>query len=386
MKDRRKKVFLMSVFSFLIISGIVYIFLILRSLEDIKFRSFFITNNSFIERAFLPVFKYLSLIDDSQLKRLNKDKEAFNFGEEISQLAFNKEDSSNNYKKENLSFSVAKKSNSDDYLPQNKISSQLSNLASGLNSTSNTTSIFKKSISQVKGLDYAANRFLKDNQDKKQKEVEIGNKFNENSKDEGGSNQLMNVKSALISSMKSKSADTVRMEWDRGFSGSVKPTKKLLYKDNLLEIDRVNAEVMDFKNDVYKSLPTGEINAKMDKDSSISSLPDDIKKEIMKNMIKDALNSTINPLYPQDKEKFTNEEPLRLEDIPTEVIDVINEWQWESGQKAIIKKEGELFIVSYKEDPENFQMLVDNRGKVLKIKTICSNGWIDEESYTTCET
>lgn len=388
MKDRRKKIFLMSFVSFLVISGSVYIFMIFSAVNKIKSNPFFIRNSSFIERAFLPVLKYLNLVDDSTLNRLNKDKDIMAFDKNL--LSSDNYDlESDENKSLNLSkFSSASEDNSSSlFIPSNKILPQLSNAISNLNSGSSTFSSFKKDGFKAKSLANNTEKSLNVYKEKTQKGVAIvsnkekvveGNKSYHNS-----SAQLTNVKGALISSLKSKSADGARMEWEKGFSGSIKPTNKMLYKDNLLEIDRLNAEVMNLKNDFYKSLPTGEVSAKIDKDNSIDSLKDDIKKEIMRNMIKDALSSTINPLY--NKESLVNEEEsLKLKDIPSQVIDAINEWQWESGQKAVIKKEGDIFIVSYKDDPENFQMLVDNRGKILKIKTICSNGWVNEQDYKTC--
>lgn len=298
MKDRRKKVFLMSIFSFLVIAGVVYIFLILTAVDEVKKKSYFVSNYSPANRALLPVFKYLKMIDSESVASLAKSLIPEDFkkvGDVFSSSSFSSSASSDNlssasssgssfsgsaytsskryesYSYDKTSFKPSSKLSSSvgsgaDSVSSGGVSQTSSNLSDGFSGSSvKNVSVNKNNVSETGGLKNDGNTLIA---------------------------RLNYTKSSLGSAIKSKSADAARLDWERGFSGSVKPEGGMFYRDNAIELDKIKSGVENLKFEDSKGLHEPAVSSPKI-DSNVSS---DKAKEMINNLAQDMAKSMINSL------------------------------------------------------------------------------------------
>lgn len=295
MKERRRKVFLISLFSFLLISGVVYLFLILTAIEDVKKRSYLVSNYTPGQRALLPIFKYLGMIENEKVSALGKSllPEDYKKVDELMN-SNNSLDSSSQSNDTNATSSTyssnSKGSGGSSYVnsgskasfkPTSKIEASLSGIGLGGGVVaSQTQSLLSKGFSSLSG---SKNITI----DKKQS-FQSGKVDNANTLVA----RLTYTKTSLGSALKSKSADGARLEWERGFSGSVKPHGKMFYKDGALELDKIKSGIVDLKFEDERGLHLPEV-APPKIESSVS--PDKVK-EILSNLANELAKSMINSL------------------------------------------------------------------------------------------
>jgi len=294
MKDRRKKVFLMSVLSFLFISGGIYIFFIIEAVNDIRTKPYFRTSFSARERALIPILKYLKIIDTEVVPNSGRlTKEEIAKMDEIFSYQEKETDNISNYDNyESYDKSGDSKYNSSGidkrYVPKSKLSSQLNSdtVSFSGKGSSQTQSSNKNTLSS--SFSSSESKNISVVYDKKQL-TKIGN----DGKSGDILSRLNDTKNILTSALKSKSADKARLDWDKGFVGSIKADNKMIYKDSALALDRVKGEVLSLKTDESKGLVAPEVGTPK-KDNPMASA--DQTKELMKSLIKDTMSSMINAI------------------------------------------------------------------------------------------
>ena len=298
MKDRRKKIFLMSMLSFLIISSIIYVFLIISAVDDIKGRSYMLSAYSAKQRALLPIFKYLGMVDTSHaISSLAKSlvPEDFKkvgeiFSSSSSQLPVNESSAgvgSSDYAggKGSGKSRFYGQGGVKHFIPSSKLSSDINMGFSGGSEGSNTSQS-KSSLSGefsssagTKKINISKNTFSStDSQSQTNRNNLVA--------------RLNYTKSSLASAMKSNSADSARFNWERGFSGSVKPDGSMFYKGNAIEIDKIKSGVENLKFEEVDGLHEPQVpSPKIDSNTS-----PDKAKEMINNLLQDMAKSMINPL------------------------------------------------------------------------------------------
>lgn len=384
MKDRRKKIFLMSIVMFLVISGGLYFFFMMKALSDIKARSYIIATYSPFKRAILPVLKYFNFVEND-LKvpsRQKKDEEIPKFGDDVIENMVDMNDNANVDNKNNhLTFSPRKP-----FIPDSKLSHSLSgDIPSGSGSVGvphPSGGTLKNRVSQSfsntvpKGI--SVSKQISDNNSLKQSFAKPSTVIS----------RLEETKVYALNALKNQSADGGRLDLERAFTGSIKPTGKMLYSGNAVELDRVKGKISDLKFTDEKGLKAPEVGAKLDKEASSKQKNEQSMKDLMKEMfesiMKDMTNSIINPAIGT----VNSVNPITLDQLPPKVKEQLDYWAIEgSSYKYEIQPQmlyGELaYVVRYLDDPENFQMILDSKGDVLLIKTSWSNGWIGPKYY--CE-
>lgn len=283
MKDRRKKVFLMSVLVFLVCSSTVYIFIILNAVNDLRTRPYFYSQYSGAKRAIIPVLKYLGVVDTevvSDSKKISdvdiaKTDEIFN----------SKSNDTNDLGSSDSSYNSSKASSGAGYSRPFKSSSRLSSdinpaSASGGGGGTNTSASVSGAFSSSSGKNAGINK-------------NYDSKNNVNYKAENLMARLNTTKTLMSSAVNAKSADSGRMDWEKGFSGSVKPGGSMFYKDKGIELDKMKAGVMDLKLEDSKGLKAPEVGAPQPDRNLVSS---DKTKELMKSLTQDMAKSMINAI------------------------------------------------------------------------------------------
>lgn len=396
MKDRRKKIFLMSFISFLIISGIVYVFLIFSAVEDIKKRSFFVSNYSGTQRALLPFFKYLGMIENESLSSLAKslipdDFEKVNDIFSSGNLTASSDLQNTNGITDHNSGDLSKSNNSSSnysyqdktsFKPSSKLEGGLSGVSSISGGGSSNTS---HSLSSLSG-SYQSSRLKNVGVDK----THFLNNQIKNSQSENSLIARLNyTKTSLGSALKSKSADGARLEWERGFSGSVKPQGSMFYKDSALELDKFKAGVADLKTENSKGLHTPDVSSPKIE----SNLSGDKAKEILNNLTQDIAKSMINSLgnafassgvsptgrEEEKEESIIADEPAanKLNKIDEEKIkQEVEKWKFEPGENVTttyfscsavncekLGINGDGFYKAY--FPDGFVLTLNSSGKVV---------------------
>ena len=290
MKDRRKKVFLMSVLVFFLISGVVYLFLILTAVEEIKKRSYLVSNYTLRERALLPIFKYLKMIESESVSELAKTLIPADFKKVDEFLNSGSVSDSSSPTDPNTTSSFSSKdsrvydnySREKPFKPSSKIESSLSG---GLGATGGGNA--SQTFSSLSG-DFSSGNVGKSISISKKTSSLSGSLSKENNL----ISRLNYTKTSLGSALKAKSADAARLDWERGFSGSVKPNNEMFYKDSALYLDKIKSGVADLKFQDEKGLSSPDVSAPKIE----SSVSPDKAKEIMENLAKDMAKSMINSL------------------------------------------------------------------------------------------
>ncbi|HOJ86102.1 MAG TPA: hypothetical protein PK103_05115 [Elusimicrobiales bacterium] len=282
MKDRRKKVFLMSVLVFLVCSSTVYIFLIINAINDFKSKPYFYSQYSGAKRAVIPILKYLGVVDTevvSDPKKASeldiaKVDEIFNSYDSYKGAEDNGSGLNRDYKDSNYyGYSKPFKSSA-------KLSSDINSSSFSGGGGSNTSASVSGSFSSGSGKNINISKNL-------------DSKNNPNYKAENLMARLNTTKTLMGSAVNAKSADSGRMDWEKGFSGSVKPGGSMFYKNNAIELDKMKAGVMDLKVADEKGLKAPEVGAPQPDRNNVSQ---DKAKELMQSLTKDMAQSMINAM------------------------------------------------------------------------------------------
>ncbi|MEW6012038.1 MAG: hypothetical protein AB1602_01415 [Elusimicrobiota bacterium] len=250
MKDRRKKVFLMSVLVFLVCSSTVYIFLIINAINDFKSKPYFYSQYSGAKRAVIPILKYLGVVDTevvSDPKKASdldiaKVDEIFSSYDSSLESVDSITGASRDYK-DSGSYGYSKP-----FKSSSKLSSDINSSSFSGGGGSNTSASVSGSFSTGSGKNINISKNL-------------DSKNNSNYKAENLMARLNTTKTLMGSAVNAKSADSGRMDWEKGFSGSVKPGGSMFYKNNAIELDKMKAGVMDLKVADEKGLKAPEVGA-----------------------------------------------------------------------------------------------------------------------------
>ncbi|MEF3280676.1 MAG: hypothetical protein K6357_06910 [Elusimicrobiota bacterium] len=287
MRDRRKKVFFMSLLAFLVTASGVYVFFIFDAVNDLKSRPYFATQYSGAKRVIIPVLKYLGVVDTEAVSDPKKisEEDIEKASEMIRNNSVSTQDMNEfqNVKNDSSSSGVYSYSA---YGKGSKASSKLSSQLSGdstLGSSASNTSALK--VGEGFSSKTGANNI----------EIQKNTNFQKNKTDVANNlvSRLNATKTLMASALNAKSADASRMDWEKGFSGSIKPENKMLYKNNSIELDKMKAGVMDLKMADEKGLKAPDVGKPQIDSESVSA---DKTKELMKSLTENIAQSMISSL------------------------------------------------------------------------------------------
>jgi hypothetical protein len=284
MKDRRKKVFLMSMLSFLVCSSTVYIFFIINAVNDLKSRPYFATQYGGAKRALIPVLKYLGVVDTDvvsdpkKISEIDKEKTDQLLSSSASKNIDSSLSSADDYGANSPGYRVT--SSNRPFKAGSKLSSSIGSSV-GSSGGSNTSSSLSGGFS---------------NSSRKNIEIDKNASLSDKNKNYQASSlmaRLSSTRTLMGNALKAKSGDSARFNWEKGFSGSVSPDSNMMYKNSALALDKMKAEVMDLKIEDSKGLKAPEVGQpQMDRDS----VSPDKTKELMQSLTKDLAQSMINAI------------------------------------------------------------------------------------------
>ncbi len=353
MKDRRKKVFLMSVLVFLLGSSTVYIFLIINAVNDLKTKSLWISEYTGAKRALLPVMKYLKIIEPENIANAFslKSKEDAKHIDEV--MGINNEEgnrdgdikndvssnSSGNYYGSGKTYVSGGKT----YYPSSKLSGGLTSSIEGggggtstsYNPTSKLSGLMASSSPKGIGVEKKSSANPSYNIDKKGSVI----------------SRLNTTKSLLSSALTSKSADSGRLQWDKSFTGSIKADHKTMYGDETLVLDKMNANVADLKlTDETKGLKAPEVGKPELEKNYLSK---NETNDLLKSMIQSMASSMINPLSGGmkggggvedlsskggdggEENSIDPTKPIDENQLPPEIRKIIQESKWPGANENV---------------------------------------------------